>query len=66
MPFWGTTKDENAVRHSGPDPESRYKRLVTVIRRYDDVFSYKFSYPNRAQRTMKITPTPPSPVAREG
>ena len=37
----GTTKDENAVRHSGPDPESSYKRLDTGIRGYDDVFYYK-------------------------
>jgi len=25
MPFWETMKHENAARHSGLDPESRYK-----------------------------------------
>ena len=41
MPKWGTTKDENAARLSGLGPESRYKRLDTGLRRYDDVFRYK-------------------------
>jgi len=58
MPEWGTTKDENAVGHFRPDPESRHKRPANGsrsevryrLRQYDDVFSDKLTTPVKRRK----------------